>query len=995
MPEIKRYHELHEALHIGCERPTAYFVPFASQGEAGGARELSPYFTSLCGEWSFAFFENIARIDIEAPDFLTKTACEDKINVPGCWQLNLGRGYDAPNYINQDYPFPVDPPHLPDVIPAGLYRRALSFTKKADKRYYLNFEGVSSCFYLWINGVFVGYSQVSHCTSSFEVTDYLADGGNTFDVLVVKHCDGSYLEDQDFFRLSGIFREVYILEREQNHIADIELSAEVAQDFSSASLKIKTVFTGRAGFGWRLTSPSGETLCSGECDGEQVEIKAENPLLWNPEQPLIYELNITAGKESIRLPVGFKRFEIKDKCVLLNGKKIKAKGINRHDSDPETGYWVTPEQMLEELYMLKRASVNTIRTSHYPNDPRFLEMCDRLGFMVIDEADIETHGMGYNFGDWYWDYWAHLSDTPEWREAYLDRAERLYERDKNHACVIMWSLGNESGCGENHRAMAQFIRSRDPRAVIHYENAHLVYQGKLGKDFSDISDVESRMYASIEYLREYLADPESQKPFFYCEYVDSMSTGEIGSYWDGFEDNDMYFGGCVWEFCDHAVNVGTKQSPLYRYGGDFGDWPNDNYCCVDGLVYPDRSPRPGYYDMKKVYEPFSVELDGGAVTVRSKRFFTDLSDLYIYWTVETDGRVVDSGKTAPLDIPARGEKKIELIKPKSRSSLTTLNLYFRLCDACEWAQEDYEIGFAQFTLCNENPSASPAAANEIAVSEGFDKIEIACGEVRYTFDKALGCISSLSLGGRALISEPISFNLWRACTYNTRHFVDIWKRARYDKIKQKTYKAELERADGLVVVKTAVAFASAAMPPAVKADVDYIFAPDGSVEVKTKAAVTGNAPALPRFGLSIVMPEGFEQTAYLGYGPKESYCDRYSAMRLSLYETTATADYEHYIKPQEASSHYGTRQAGVYDAKGVGLKFVPLEPQAMCFKAIHYTDSDIHSADHDDELTALEETIVSLDYKINASNTGEAGKYPERIFDEKEFEFRVRIEPQA
>ncbi len=991
MPEIKRYHRMVEYSHVGCERPCAYFIPFAKGEDASADREKSSLLTSLCGEWDFRFFENIERLEIEKADFACNVRCEDKMAVPGCWQLNVDKGYDVPNYINQDYPYPVDPPHLPDVIPCGFYRKKIDFTKKENRKYYINFEGVSSCFYLWVNGSFAAYSQVSHSTSVIDITDYLVSGENTFEVLVVKHCDGSYLEDQDFFRLSGIFREVYILEREEKHIKDIRLINKVNENLDSAAL---TVELESADAQITLKNSKGETVASGNTEDGKIKFEIENPELWNYEVPVLYSMEIETPAESICLSVGFKRFEIKNSCVYLNGKKVKSKGINRHDSNPETGYWVSVEQMLEELYMFKRANVNTIRTSHYPNDPRFLEMCDRLGFMVIDEADIETHGMGYNFGDWYWDFWSHLSDIPEWREVYIDRAKLLYERDKNHVCVIMWSLGNESGCGENHRAMANFIRSRDEDAIIHYENARLEYEERVNKDFKDISDVESRMYASLEYLEEYLADDNLKKPFFYCEYVDSMSTGEIAAHWDGYEDNDKYFGGCVWEFCDHAVNIGTKENPRYRYGGDFGDWPNDGICCIDGLVYPDRSLRPGYFDMKKVYEPFEVKYDNGTINVRNKKFFTCLGDLCAYWEIEVDGKPVKSGNIDCLEIAPRENKDYSLFDGGDFDSLTTLNVYFRQRFDTEWAKAGYEVGFAQFILSDNYKKPESKPVNGLEINESFDKITVSCADTAYVFDKVTGVVEQITCGGKAMLDKPVSFNMWRTVTYNSGGYIETWKRARYDKIVQKTYNVSSENRDDSFVITADVAFSSAAMPPAVRARVEYVFTADGALAVKTNAKVTYNAPELPRFGLSIVLPESYDKTYYLGYGPMESYCERYGSARLSLYETTAKDDYEHYVAPQESSSHYAVRCAGVSDGK-TGLDFYAEAPSAFCFKAIPYSDTDIHNTAHDDELPESRNTFVSLDYKIHAGVIGREGKYPERIFNEKEFEFCVRIEPHS
>ena len=646
--------------------------------------------------------------------------------------------------------------------------------------------------------------------------------------------------------------------------------------------------------------------------------------------------------------------------------------------------------MLAELYSLKRANVNTIRTSHYPNDPRFLEMCDRLGFMVVDEADLETHGMGYNFGDWYWDYWAHLTDSPEYADACVDRAKLLYERDKNHACVIMWSLGNESGCGENHRKMAEYIRSRRKDAVIHYENARLEYQERLGKDFTGISDVESRMYASIDYLKEYLADSSLKKPFFYCEYVDSMSTGEIAKHWQGFENEDKYFGGCVWEYCDHAVNTGTKEKPKYRYGGDFGDYPNDGICCLDGLAYPDRSERPGWFDMKKVYQPFEITCENGKIKVFNKRFFTDFSDLYIEWTVEKNGKVTLEGTIDNPVIAPRGTAEYILFEDKASDCLTTLNVYVKQKESTVWAQKGYETGFEQFILSDKPVDYVPAQNSPVSFTETRTDITVKCGGTVYSFDKITGRIAQIETNGKKLLSEPLSFNVIRAATYNTKHYLEIWSRARYEHINQKTYSVTVKQDGGNVVVLTKISLASPAMPPAVKAEVTYTFTPDGSVIVRTDAKVTHNAPPLPRFGIKLVLPSSFSQMKYLGYGPRESYAERHGSARLSLYETTPADDYEHYIKPQECSSHYSTRFASVSDGAS-GLCFFAEKP--FCFKAIPYDDSTIHSTLHDDELPLSKNTFINLDYKIHASVTGEPGEYPGRVFDEKRFSFTVRIVP--
>lgn len=987
-----RYYRQLESLHIGCEEPRAYFIPFDSEENSLKKREESALLTTLNGEWDFAFFENVEELELEDDSFTKTVECKDKIEVPSCWQLYLDRGYDVPNYINQDYPYPVDPPNLPDVIPCGFYRRRISFSKKSGKKYFINFEGVAPCFYLWVNDKFIGYSQVSHCTSELDITDALCNGENKFEILVVKFCDGSYMEDQDFFRLSGIFRDVYILERSEKHIKDIFVDYNVAEDLKSAVISVKPELSAAGELEYKLISPCGCTVDSGRACGD-FEIKIDSPALWNAEKPVLYTLTVSFGGEYISLRLAVRRIEIKNKCLLLNGEKIKLRGINRHDSHPEKGYAVPEEHMMNDLLILKRANVNTIRTSHYPNDPRFPGMCDELGFMIVDEADLESHGMGYNYGDWYWDYWAYLCDAPEWKEACVDRARRLFERDKNHGCVIMWSLGNESGCGENHRHMANYIRSRLPGAIIHYENAHLEYQARLNKDFTDISDVESRMYAPLDYLEEYLNNPENTKPFFYCEYVAAWSTGDIPLHWDKFEDYDNYCGGCVWELIDHAVNIGTADEPKYRYGGDFGDWPNDGVFCVDGLVHPDRRPRPGYYDMKITYQPFSVSYENGKVTVKNKRYFTPLSDLYFEWTVEKNGVKILGGTVNDTDIAPRESKGFNLFDEFMADGFTTLILRFKQKSDTLWAKKDYEAGHVQFILSDDVVKAAAKEKSALTLDESRTKINITCGDTKYIFDKITGRIVSVN-NGAELLKEPMSFNIDRSYhpANGTR---EQWQRARFERATQKTYSTEIvENSENRVVILTKISFAAAAMPPAIWADVVYTFTPDGRMNVSVSAKVTERAPALPRFGLNIVMPKEFENMKYLGYGPKETYCDRFRSQLISEYETTVSDNFEHYVVPTESSAHYKTKIAEITDSSGRGFVFADTDREGFLFNAKHYTDKQLLTTAHDDELYELDETIVSLDYRMHAECPSFPELEPQRVFDEKEFSFSFDIIPQ-
>ena len=981
-----QYHRQLESIHVNTMEPRAYFIPFAMPECKGKAREESDRFQLLNGEWDFRFIPDVERVGIAKEGFADKIACEETVTVPKCWQMYTDRNYDAPQYINQDYPFPVDPPHLPDAIPGGFYRHTFTAKKNTDKRYWLNFEGVSPCFYLWLNDRFVGFGSVSHSTNEFDVTDYLTDGDNKIEVLVVKYCVGTYLEDQDFFRLSGIFRDVYILERDEACIRDIFIRPQVTEDLQSAVVSVDVDMTQQVAFAWSLRDPDGAPTDIHGFENGSFSFEIEKPILWNPEQPKQYELFVTCGTECISFMIAVRRFEIKNKTVLLNGVKVKAKGVNRHDNHPETGYAVTVDEMLRDLYLLKRANVNTIRTSHYPNDPRFMEMCERLGFMMVDEADLETHGMGYNYGDWYWDYWAFLCDDPAWRDICVDRAKRLFERDKNRGCVVLWSLGNESGCGENHRHMASYIRARDERALIHYENAHLEYQARLNKDFTDISDVESRMYASIEYLANYLADPESKKPFFYCEYVDSMSTGDVYKHWDGFEDNDLYFGACIWEFSDHAVNIGTVDNPKYRYGGDWGEEPNDFICCIDGLVYPDRRLRPGYYDMKKVYEPFAVTYENGTICIKNKRYYSVSDDCYAEWTIKTDGKTVLSGRLDDLSLQPQEQKKFVLFDVADFDGNTTLNLSFRQKQDTEWADANYEVAFFQTVLCECAEFSVCSAKEHVQIAELPYEYVLSAGETVYRIDRLTGLMTAIEKGGKQILTQAMEIPVYTCWRYNTRGNDEVWGRARYDRLRKKCYATKLiKNEDGSVSVVADLSLAAAAMPPALKMQLTYTVSADGACRTQADVNVTHNAPALPQFGFEWRLPKEYEKVSYYGYGPHESYAERWQSTRIDLYNTTVTDLYEPYIAPQESSARYGTKYASVSACENERIFFAAIEPSfGFSFKALHYTNEDLRKTKHHDELIERDETVVSTLYKID---------YPAVPFDDKQFRFAVVIKP--
>lgn len=987
---MKAYHKDLGSLHIGCEKPRAYYIPYHSEESAiSGNRENSAAYINLCGQWNFKFYKSFEDL---GEDFL-KADFADTIPVPKCWQTELGKGYDVPLYSNLFYPYPLDPPFVPDENPTGHYRKVISLEKKAEKSYFINFEGVASCFYLYVNGEFAAYSQVSHCTSEIDITDKLVNGENTLDVVVVKWCDGSYLEDQDFFRLSGIFREVYILER-SSKIRDVFIKTSLADDLASGRLSADV--TGEYDFDYKLISPDGETVAKGKGD---MDIVLSEPALWSSEKPLLYTLIIECQGEYIPFKIGFKRIDFRGNVAYINNQPVKLYGVNRHDSHPETGYYCDMEQMLEDIRIMLQGNCNTVRTSHYPNDPRFLELCDEYGLMVVDEADIETHGMGFEYRDtWDWMRWSKLSIEDEWEPAYVDRAERLFERDKNHACVIMWSLGNESGCGKNHRAMGKYIKSRDPKAILHYENAHLEFKAvPVGENYSDISDVESRMYASLEYTSEYAENKNAKKPFYFCEFVCSLTTGDIHAHCDLFRKYPAVWGGCIWELTDHAIKVGEN---AFRYGGDFGDYPHNSTCCIDGMIFADRKPRPGFYDMKKGYEPFEGEYEGGKVKIFNRRFFETLSDLYIDWSLEVNGESVLSGRIDDTDIAPQSAKEFSLFDTAPVSDCCYLTLRFCRKEECKWAKAGYEAGFLQFDLSVKAEKSAIKSAAPV-FEEGGRYVKIYCGEIVYTFDKPYGRISSVLCGGKEMLAEPVKIEIWKSHAWNQLGQADDRRSAAMQAVAQKTYSTKVEACEDCVKITCPVSLSGPAVVPIIRGELEYKFFGNGTAVMgfggEYRQLLKEMEIQLPRFGFAFRLSGGYENMEYFGKGPQEAYADRHLACRYGKFETTVSDNFVPYVRPVENGSHFGSRYGKVENEKGEGMIFAPVAEDTFFFNASHFTPRMLEETLHNDELVPLEDTVVYADYRFDIR--GNHGYYetvePERRWGFEPIDFAVAFKPYA
>ena len=1007
------YHLSYDVLHKGTLAPGAYFVPYHSADAAArDLRDQSRFFINLSGEWDFTFYPSSK----ELPDPIGVSATPDKIEVPRSWQTMMGRGYDTPNYTNVVYPFPLDPPNIPEINPCGVYARSFVVTPAMlQKTVCINFEGVDSCFYLYINDTFVAYSQVSHMTSEIDVTPYLHAGENSIKVLVFKWCEASYLEDQDKFRWSGIFRDVYLLLRDPVHIVDVYNHPTVTDDFASATLRCELTLSGKAQVAYSLSAPDGSTVAAGNqvVDGAgEFAVTLDAPALWNDETPNLYTLHLHAGSEFIDIPVGFKHIAIKDGVLYFNGQKIKTKGVNRHDSHPVLGSTTPIDHMIRDLMIMKAHNVNTIRTSHYPNDPRFLGLCDKLGFYVIDEADLETHGMAIA------GRWDELTDAPEWKESYVDRARLMMERDKNHACVLMWSVGNEMGVGRNQAAMGDYYHERMPGCLVHCEDIsrridnriHNEYKDKTDEEIRelvkcDYIDVESRMYPEISEVQDVYFDRKLfTKPLFLCEYSHAMGNGPgcLADYWDVIYANDAFLGGCVWEFIDHAAAIGDVYThPKYRYGGDFGDTPHDGNFCTDGLVYPDRRPHTGLLEYKQVIKPFRAAFDQstGELTLTNLRYFTSLCDLDLYWKVECRGKTVASGNIYALDIAPQASKTYVLDMDAPLRDCAYLYVSLTQNGDTPWAKAGYEIGFAQFALQAQTEKAalgSTASLCAYLTAEQTDaQVKVTTAKTVYTIDRASGLIAGICDNGKQLLCSPMTPTIWRAPTDNDRNIRNLWQQLGIHTATTTCTACALdELTEQYAKITAALTLGNDGAEPLAKINVTYtVFAEDG-IKIDMDTEVRADLPHLPRFGVEFTMPQGSENLTYFGRGPVESYADKHHASYVGLFRTTVSENFEPYVKPQENGAHAETKWVSVSSLIGHGICALSTS-RDFSFNCSHVSTAQLTTTAHNDELVPAKETVVNLDYRHDGigSNSCGPGLAPKWQFAEKKFTFTVRVLP--
>lgn len=978
--------------HAGTEPDRAYFIPFAAgQDPVHARRESSSRFVLLSGTWQMKLYPRITAV----PDgfFLPGFDAADfgPMPVPSCWQM---QGLDQNQYTNVRYPIPFDPPHVPHQNPCGAYLTRFSADDAMlSQSVYLNFEGVDSFFYVWVNGKAVGYSQVSHSTSEFDITPYLQKGENLLAVLVLKWSVGTYLECQDKFRMSGIFRDVYLLVRPKQHIRDFGVRTWGCEDYTAAVIQAGVEWTGGDGsLDWTLYAPDGSKVCTGTAATE-ITIHLDAPQFWTAETPSLYQLVLQTGEETICQPVGVRDIAVKGRQVLLNGSPLRLKGVNRHDSDPVTGFAISPEQALRDLALMKQHNINAIRSSHYPNAPWFVQMCERYGFYLIDEADIECHGVTTVFGGGDETTFGLIAQSKDFEPLILDRVRRCIIRDKNSPAVIIWSLGNESGYGPGFEKAGRWGKNYDPTRLMHYEGSWHQTGGHVND--TSMLDIYSRMYNEPDFVRGWLADPVNTKPFLLVEYCHAMGNGpgDLEDYEQLFLQEPGVLGGFVWEWCDHAIDAGPAPNGgrRYLYGGDSGEYPHDINFCVDGLVSPDRKPHTGLAELKNVWRPLRAGLEGETLVLRSTLDFADAGRLAnCRWELALDGVVVREG-TLPLpSIPPRSRVTLPAPwqLPRGSGRVDVRLIYTAACDN-DFVKAGDELGFDQLILRQSAPTLPALRPGNVTCRETQEEILVKGNGFSYAFDRFTGCFDSMARQGQEQLSRPMGFNVWRAPTDNDRKIRRVWEEAGYDRVQTRVENCRVESGE-TVCISCEVTLASVIRQPFLRCRVMWEIDAGGALRLTVDGRRDMVFPFLPRFGVRLFLNPGFEQLDYTGYGPLESYLDKHRACWYGWFKSTVAGEYVDYIKPQEHGSHMG---CDAMQLQNGNTAFWAKSETPFSFRASHYPQEDLAAAAHDFELTPADDVEVCLDYKNSGIGSNSCGPVldPRYALNEETFHFTIMM----
>jgi len=984
-----------------------------------GTREASPFHKSLNGNWKFHWVKKPAERPKDFYKLDYDVSSWGEIPVPSNWEL---QGYGIPIYTNITYPFSPEnpnPPYIPhDNNPIGSYRTEFTIPDGWEGReVFLHFDGVMSAFYLWINGQQVGYSEDSMTPAEFDITNYLVAGTNVLAAEVYRWCDGSYLEDQDTWRLSGIYRDVYLFSTPRVHLRDFFVVCDLDAQYRDATLKVTTSLhnyakksagahtvevmlldaDGKAVGGEMLMSDKVKGIAGGGENVIEMQTAVINPHKWTAETPYLYEVLLTLkdskGKiiEVERCNFGFRKVELKGGQLLVNGKAILLKGVNRHEHDPDHGRAIPLSRMIQDIKLLKQNNINAVRTSHYPDDPKWYEICDKFGLYLINEANIESHAIRHH------PYKA-LGSKPEWKKAHMDRTISMVERDKNHPSVIVWSLGNEAGDGTNFDATSAWIHQRDPSRLVHY----------AGCGERAITDIVCPMYAPIKRIVKY-AKVEQKRPLILCEYAHAMgnSVGNLQDYWDVIEKYKHLQGGFIWDWADQALRKETTDGrEFWAYGGDYGDIPNDDNFLCNGIVQPDRKANPSLYEVKKVYQYIKAEpIDPikGKVRVRNKYDFVSLDFVDISWELTADGEMLQEGKLPKMSLAAKKEQEVTI--PLQRPELEAgveywLKIIFTLADDTLWAGRGHVVAWDQFKIPFDvppRPEADVDAMAELQLQQSDEAVTVTGKDFTVTVGRKSGAIESFKFGDKELVAAPLIPNFWRVPIDNDNgnkmpRRLGVWKGAGQDRKIRKVTAEQLKPQVVRISIK--------ALLPAGNCNYNSIYTVYGNgdvvVENRLRKPENINLPDLPRFGMQLAIPGEFNTMTWCGRGPQESYWDRKTGAAVGVYSGPVEEQIHEYVRPQENGNKTDVRWVALTNKDSVGLLAVGMP--LLSVSAWPYTMQDLENARHIHELPRRDTITVNLDYKqmgVGGDNSWGARTHSEYTLPAKPYSYRFRLRPYA
>ena len=996
-------------IHENREAPSAHLIPYDTAEKAKkGIYAASDYYCLLNGVWKFRYYENAYDVPQQIADLSQQCDDWDNLDVPSCWQM---KGYLKPQYVNACYPIPANPPYVPNNNPAGVYTRSFTLPAAFAKRdVYITFEGVSSFFYLWANGKYVGMSKGSHLQSRFNITDCLKGDKVRITVMVLKWSDATYLEDQDCFRHTGIFRDVYLTARVPNHIKDVKIETLLDGEYKNGTVKVLSssdedleyCATLYGADGGRIEQIKGVT-------NKEISFSVKNAKCWSAETPELYTVVIECKGEYLAQKVGIRTVEIGPELqLLINGKEVKLFGVNRHDTHPDLGFYVPVDHMIADLKQMKRHNINCIRTSHYPNSPIFLELCDKFGFYVIDEADLETHGTRVDNNM----HHEMLRDNPEWTSAFVDRTARTYQRDKNHPCVVIWSVGNESCMGSNLEACMRYYHEHDQTRLVHYESTYMIngreYLPKGGIDYADdtpLVDIFSRMYYSVNDSLQLLEGEKAKRPYFLCEFCHAMGVGpgDLKNYIDTMERYPNFIGGCVWEWADHSVREHDENgNEFFAYGGYWGDYPNDGNFCCDGLNDSNRKAHTGLKDYKNIIKPVYVKdfcESKRTVTLFNRNTFSGTEDISLIYRVKRDGLVFAQGQINNIDVAPKTSVSytIDYSVPVSDNAEYYIEFSFVQKYDTMWADAGYEIGFDEFKLDNVVLEGINyiAPADAISVCDGMPFITVTGLDFEYRFNKACGFFEGLCVNGYETLAEMCELSIWRAPIDNDRILTPDWRKYNLDRAMSVCTECSIkEVGKNRVVIVAKVAHSGASVTPTVSSVITYTVFSDGEIKTDISADICEDTPHwLPRFGMKFKLSAGCENIRYLGMGPDENYRDMIHNARMGQYTATVDELYTEYVKPQAGGNHTGTKWLACYDIAGRGILFKA--DSVFEFTASHYSTENIDKAKYVTELIKEKETYINIDYKQSGVGSNSCGPKLAKQFriDEKHIDFTFRMKP--